>query len=99
MTGVPRAGGRAVASIRGEMPAAHNTCRGNCRFPHVVSLNEDDGWFRRSVKPFIVSRLRKCHSLLEREPLWSALGSWPRGRADAGGWQIGDYPLHIIVKR
>jgi hypothetical protein len=34
----------------------------------MASLNEDDGWFRRSLKPSIVSRLRGCHSLLEGEP-------------------------------
>jgi hypothetical protein len=55
--------------MRGEMPTAHSKCLENYRFPHLASLNEDDGWFHRSVKPSIVSRLRGCHSLLEREPL------------------------------
>ena len=67
-TGVPRAGGIALAIMRGEMPTAHSACLKNCRFPHVASLNEDDGWLRRSLKPSIVSRLRGCHSLLEGEP-------------------------------
>ncbi len=73
MTGVPRAGGIALALMRGEMPTAHSTCLENCRFPHVASLNEDDGWFRRSLKPSIVSRLRGCHSLLEGEPTVESL--------------------------
>src|SRR6267143_7040344 len=67
-TGVSREGGVALATMRGEMPTAHRTCLENCRFPHVAFLNEDDGWFRRSLKPSIVSRLRGCHSLLEGEP-------------------------------
>src|SRR5260221_8091799 len=67
-TGAPRAGGVALAFMRGEMPAAHSTRLENCRFPHMASLNEDDGWFRRSLKPSIVSRLRGCYSLLEGEP-------------------------------
>ena len=67
-SGVRGADGVALASIRGEMPTVHSTCLENCRFPHVASLNEDDGWFRRSLKPSIVSRLRGCHSLLEGEP-------------------------------
>jgi hypothetical protein len=52
----------------GEMPAVHSTSLENCRFPHMTSLNEDDGWLRRSLKPSIVSRLRERHSLLEGEP-------------------------------
>ena len=50
------------------MPTVHSTSLENCRFPHVASLNEDDGWLRRSLKLSIVSHLRECHSLLEGEP-------------------------------
>ncbi len=66
-SGVRGADGVALASIRGEMPTVHSTSLENCRFPHVASLNEDDGWLRRSLKPSIVSRLRECHSFLEGE--------------------------------
>ena len=50
------------------MPTAQSTSLGNCPFPHVASLNEGDGWLHRSLKPSIVSCLRKCHSLMEGEP-------------------------------
>jgi hypothetical protein len=50
------------------MPTVHSPSLENGRFPHVASLNEDDGWLRGSLKPSIVSRLRECHSLLEGEP-------------------------------
>ena len=77
-TGVSRAGGVALATMRGEMPTAHRTCLENCRFPHVASLNEDDGWFRRSLKPSIVSRLRGCHSLSKGSRQWNRSTSMRR---------------------
>src|SRR5882724_9120068 len=50
------------------MPVAQSTSLENCPFPHVASLNEDDGWLRRSLKPSIVSRLVGCHSRVKGEP-------------------------------
>src|SRR5476651_351944 len=40
----------------------------NCRFPHVTSLNENDGRLRRSLKTSIATRLRECPSRLDGEP-------------------------------
>src|SRR5882672_4211447 len=67
-SGVRGADGVALAIIRGEMPTVHSTSLENCRFPHVASLNEDDGWLRRSLKPSIVSRLVGCQSRVKGEP-------------------------------
>src|SRR5437879_9528699 len=50
------------------MPTAQSTSLENYRFPRVASLNEDDGWFCRSLKPSIVSRLRERRSLVAGGP-------------------------------
>src|ERR1700682_3923484 len=91
-SGVRGADGVALAIMRGEMPTVHSPSLENCRFPRVASLNEDDGWLRRSLKPPIVSRLRECHSLLEEEPpveplhVHASIGC----AADLPEWPTGD---------
>src|SRR5258708_5862289 len=49
------------------MPTAPSTSLENCPFPHVASLNGDEGWLRRPGKPPIVSRLRGRHFFLKGE--------------------------------
>jgi hypothetical protein len=67
-TSVARAGGVVLAIICGEMPTVHSSVLENCRFPRAASLNEDDGWFYRTLKPSIVSRLRERLSRVAGRP-------------------------------
>src|SRR5216684_4168208 len=95
-TGVPRAGGIALAIMRGEMPTAHSACLKNCRFP-ARGLPERGRWM---VPPIAeaVHRLppsRMSLALGRGAASGTALRSYVdrfRGQADVPGWQAGDRP-------
>lgn len=63
----PVGGSGGVLPSGGGMAIAHSTSPESLHFPPCGLPNEDDGRFRRSLKPSIVSRLREGYSLVEGE--------------------------------
>ena len=63
----PVGGSGGVLPSGGGMAIAHRTSPESLNFPPCSLPNEDDGWFRRSLKPSIVSRLREGYSFVQGE--------------------------------